>query len=735
MRGFSSWFAVVVVSALLIAVPLGWWPKDPYGFIKWAMVGISAAAMAAVWLASAAARGDVSIRRNAVNVPLLLFIGWSSISLLISPHRYYVLRRLSEVLFLGLIYFVLVCTAGGKRRRAVLITASMIGLCAISVVGIAHYADFFPAASPWGSSLGRRVYATMLNPNYLAAYIISLFPLALSFFVFGRPGRIIPALLTVVMISASFCLLFTVSWGAWLGWLVAVVLLVTLAVKAPRRHPGLKKLVAILVVIALIAGAFFYMNRSTVAADYSGMKFRFLYWRACLAMIHERPFVGSGLNGFWPNVTGHLTRIIAADYRDGVPEVGPAETVYEGVYAHNEYLGIWLEMGIIGLLLFIWVMWGFFVQAVRNLKSGESAVETAVNVGAVCGMAAMLVQSLVSYPLRLPATTVSCALLMALVGSGSGSRTSTLRLSLPRPIRALIALAIIGCAVHVSLRLAGPLRGEVIYVEARRASFRGDWPVVAERCRAALKYPVAEPEFFDLMGDACEKLGDYPGAIRAFYRKLELKPYDVHVFLKLGKLYDRLGRGERAARCFEEAIELERHDSPDGRLYLADILLREGRVREALALLEEGLDRHGRNWMLRNSLGIVRAAGGERDCARKEFLAARESGGAVPKYNLMVLDKRGFSGKKSSAAGGFIGPRERDWIGERMDKGRSALRSGRYEDARAAFRAVLDAYPEYVPALSNLGIYYMKTQRMEEALDLWRRATALDPGHRLEIPR
>ena len=121
MRAFSNWCTVVAVSLLLVAVPLGWWPRDPYGFIKWVMVGVAAVACGAVWLATSLERGGVELRRNALNLPLLLFVAWSSLSLLAGPPWFYVSRRLSEVLFLAVLYFVLTVAIGERRRRAFLL--------------------------------------------------------------------------------------------------------------------------------------------------------------------------------------------------------------------------------------------------------------------------------------------------------------------------------------------------------------------------------------------------------------------------------------------------------------------------------------------------------------------------------------------------------------------------------------------------------------------------------------
>jgi len=610
---FSSWFTVLGVSMLLVVVPLAWWPRDVYGLIKWVIVFIVATAAAAVWISSSLLSGEFSIRRNGINLPLALLLLWSSLSLWTGTHRWHTERRLAELAAFALLYAVIANTAGTRRGRAFLVASALTGVSAISLLGVAHYVGLFRLDSPWGTGLGRRVYGTMLNPNFLADYLTSIFPLALSLFALSgtRGAGVLPA---GAMAASFLCLLFTVSWGGWSGWFVSAM--VCLRIGLPRcPSPSARARLAIPVaVLAALLVLFMYLNRSTVAADSSGMRSRFLYWRASLAMIRERPIIGFGLNAFQPNIPKRLTAVIASDFPDGVP--AGTVTVYEGNFAHNEPLGIWLETGIVGLAIFVWLVVRFYAQAMRNLRSAGHGEEVAIGIGAIGGMTAALVQSLVSYPFRLPATTVSLALLMGLVGSGAATRTTRVGFgAVPAAARWILAAAVVAGWIALVPRVTRPIGGEDLYVRARHASAYGDWRFARDRCREALRHSITEPELFDLLGESEERLGNYRGAVDAFQRKLALKPYDVYANVKLGRVYDVLGMEERAAERFAAALALERHDSADGRVRLAEVLLRRGRTGEALGLLREGLRRHRSDWMLRNALGIACASGGDRAAA------------------------------------------------------------------------------------------------------------------------
>jgi tetratricopeptide (TPR) repeat protein len=217
---------------------------------------------------------------------------------------------------------------------------------------------------------------------------------------------------------------------------------------------------------------------------------------------------------------------------------------------------------------------------------------------------------------------------------------------------------------------------------------------------------------FDLLGDAEERMGNSRGAIDAFSRKLDLKPYDVYANVKLGSLYDTLGKEDTAAAHFSAALAMERHDSAAGRVRLAELICRRGEGDGARRLLEGGMRVHHSDWMLRNSLGIAHASSGDRVAAAREFQAAIEAGGGeVLRYNMRVLLGlvRTGTGKNPE----FIGPSRYDWIEERLERGRYEMKFGSRERAIAEFQSILNKYPQFPPAFSYLAMCYARTGQPE----------------------
>ncbi|MDD5557308.1 MAG: O-antigen ligase family protein [bacterium] len=693
LSGGAAWFATAGVSLLLVLVPLAWWPGDVYGLVKWVLAGILATLAAAVWLAASLADGSFRLRRSAINAPLALLFLWSLASLLSGTHPYHAGRRLHEISLFVLVFLVVSSTADGARRRAALAAAACAGLAAVSALGVAHYAGLFPVESPWGAGLGRRVYATMLNPNFLADFIICLFPLALALFSMRAIGRLAAAPLALVLALSFLCLLFTVSWGGWAGWLVAALLFLRLAAGRCRAHLRPGRAAAALGLCAAAAAAFLWLHRATVAADDTGMRTRYLYWRACVRMIRERPIAGHGLNAFAPEAPARLARIAASDFPAGVP--AGAVAVYEGNFAHNEYLGVWVELGVVGLLLAAWLAAAVFSQGARNLAAGGGPLEAAIDAGGACGIAALLVQSTVSYPFRVPASAVAAAVLMGLIGSGAAAGRARVALDgIPAAARAALAAALIAAWASLVPRLAAPLAGETRYVEARRASALGDWEAARRLCLEAAAFPVTEPEFYDLLGEANERLGLSAAAAEAYARKLELKPHDVHANVRLGILSAGAGREDLAAAHFTAAIGMERRDEAPGRVRLAELMERGGRPLEARALLEAGLPGRGGDWMLRNSIGVAAAAAGDYSRALGEFTAAAASGGETPRHNRRVLlAHMAGSAPGPPGRGSFIGPSEHDLVEARIGRARAALRAGDAGRARAELDELLDRFP------------------------------------------
>ena len=573
-EGTISWFVAIGIAALLILSPLACWRQDPYGLIKNVVVEVGAFTLAAVWLCTAVMSGEIRWRRSPITLPLFAILAWACLCWAITPLKAYGGARLRELFAYLLLYLLALNYLSGDRQKRIVLTGALIGMFAVSLTGIAQYIQLLPtdwADSPWSSGLGNRVYGTMLNPNILAGQIIALFSLGLSFFLFSWKGT--KRLLGGILLAASFaCLLLTVSWGGYAAFLAGVIFL--LFCTGGRRNqilPG-NGPIRLAVLLSCMAILFFSIQGKSIVADTSGMRARFIIWRASVETIREHPVMGHG-PGNTPVALGEpLTKQIMTTYRKNPSRV-PWSGSYRIRFLDGDYFGLAVEFGLVGLALTVWLFVAVFRKTARALRERPTGVTLCAILGAGGCAVSLLVQSTVSYPFRvMPTAAAFFALLgIAALAGGHGER----RLSFsgigyaPRAVLSvmLAALFLIPCLLSMAT-----MRGEKLLVQAFNLACQGRWMEAAEKCEAASRYPVTDPEAYNIWGDAMLKINRPGNAEAAFIRLLQLSPSRPDTYDKLGMIYERRGDNKAAFRCYKRAVELERHDTPQFRLHLTQFL-------------------------------------------------------------------------------------------------------------------------------------------------------------------
>lgn len=233
---------------------------------------------------------------------------------------------------------------------------------------------------PWASSRGRR----HVRRNAVPLAVLVLFSMA----------WIVTALLMARSRGGLFSLLFT--------FLLFVMAQVT-ARRWRNRHPLLAPVLAILPLLLALAGATAYVLRPGLHEEASveeglepSLASRVLAWRGVATMIASNPLSGTGLGTF-----------------------GLAYPVFKtygstGLWkqAHNDYLQVLAESGLVGFAFFlagaIFLFRRFLLPVFRSPWRSQDPVPLAAGLGLV----ALLIHSLVDFNLQIP----SNGLLFVLLG-------------------------------------------------------------------------------------------------------------------------------------------------------------------------------------------------------------------------------------------------------------------------------------------------------------------------------
>lgn len=386
----------IAIYLLILAIPFGSLVPVPVaGANVTAADGLLLLALA-LWLAQQISRRQIILRPAPLLIPFALFLLAASISLTVALSLQASAKELIKWIEMAAAYWLIVQDFGPVQVERALATILLAGL-AEAALGL--YQSLF-LAGPEGFLLfggsNLRAFGTFDQPNPFAGYLGLIIPLA-----FGVALGLIGArryalfVLAVAAIGATvMALFFSLSRGAWIG--VAAALVVTTIIRSKRAAllalagASLLALFVLLgqlnlipdVVSARFSGVgdyFGFVDVRGVAVNDANFALveRMAHWQAALGMFDDHPWLGVGIGNYaavypayalphWDDPLGH---------------------------AHNYYLNVLAESGIVGLGAYL-VLWGaIFWAAWRSVRSTRGLAQC-VAAGAFGVLVALSVHNL-----------------------------------------------------------------------------------------------------------------------------------------------------------------------------------------------------------------------------------------------------------------------------------------------------------------------------------------------------
>lgn len=278
---------------------------------------------------------------------------------------------------------------------AIAVAGGVIGAIAFAGVGT-------QAVTQGGEVISNRAKGTFADPNVLAFFlVVALAPaVALS----NRGAIVRRVLMLSCAVAMVLGLVFTLSRSGLIGAAVSLALLLTWA---PFRRYALAGLGILAVVVVLNFDAIQANPQVNVvkqrfstltSGQLTRTNTRLEIWRKTPAMIADHPLLGVGA-GNYENVSA----------RYGLLDVGALR--YD--HAHNVFLTIGAELGLLGLALFLAFCWSVVRAGRRALAARDPRVH-AMALALAAALAGLLVTSLAEYP---PRTSSVMAAMMIEVGA------------------------------------------------------------------------------------------------------------------------------------------------------------------------------------------------------------------------------------------------------------------------------------------------------------------------------
>jgi O-antigen ligase len=415
---------VFVLAAGYFAV-LAWGGNELWAI---ALIAIVALGAFGVRLLAEFTRERIHLRWNWIYAPLLLFLALNLVAIVggragissgsVEAHT------TTTYLLLALSCAAIVFLAGDGLKSRSHVKWFVIGIIALgafeAVYGLIQYLGDYdyiwqykrgistPQAS--GTLINRNHYALLLNIcictgigylYYNAHRLVEGFRFSWRA-ALSSPGS--PKLLWMLfwMILMGVSVIFSMSrmgiaaMAAGLG----AILIASSAVRAGSKAAtvGLLLMIAVLGFAVYIGVDAVLVRYESLALEPSADQDRVALWRDAWKMVQENPWFGQGLGTFQWTYPAYET-------------VNPDKPAR---YAHNDYLQILIETGIVGLGLLLWFFVAVWRVAIRNLKNDRDPLVRGIGLGTIGALTAIALQEITDFGLYIPGVAVVAALIVGL---------------------------------------------------------------------------------------------------------------------------------------------------------------------------------------------------------------------------------------------------------------------------------------------------------------------------------
>ena len=381
---------------ILVAIPVVLWAIDGYstGAIRFSTSHIQLALLAAAVYGAIQVIpfGSIADTAGVPGIP-------RTISLDPFATRVSAIHFFALFLLLG-VTLVLLDSAKRIRRLAIVITvfgfAYAFYAILQSVLSPVKIYGLYEAGAPFGSFVNRHNFAAFME-------MTMALPLGLLFV--GAVGKDKRLLYVTAIALMGVALLLSGSRGGLVAFIAEVIFLVLLTTGTKSRSRfGLKLGLAGLLLAAIIGGAIFVGGETSLtrvaetAATQDVTTGRSNIWQVTLRVIAANMPFGVGFGALGVAYTQH-------DSMSGLERVEQA---------HNDYLQVLADAGLVGLLIGAFFLWQLFRLGRDSMKIGNT-YRKGIAFGALAGIFAILVHSIFDFVLHTTAISVMFLTLVAML--------------------------------------------------------------------------------------------------------------------------------------------------------------------------------------------------------------------------------------------------------------------------------------------------------------------------------
>ena len=285
-------------------------------------------------------KGIVNFFTEKLSILLVILLGIMLVSTIYAVDKKIALSESARFITYIFMYFIIKYEFNSKKQINILLNCYIFISFILSSIGIVQHFTGFALAEKFiktnAFGTGLKIASTFFNPNAYGAYLILIiFPvIMLSIYEKNKNKKLIYLFLSMLFITN---LLMTFSRNALLGFGLGVLVLgLIYSIKLIFALGGFSILM------------FFIPSVSQRVMDITSLsqnESRIKLWKTAIMMIREHPIIGVGNGNFVTRYNEYVIKYKELKYQS-----------YQNYPAHNSYLKVQSELGIIGIVSFLGVV-------------------------------------------------------------------------------------------------------------------------------------------------------------------------------------------------------------------------------------------------------------------------------------------------------------------------------------------------------------------------------------------
>jgi len=350
-----------------------------------------------VWIGTQVLESELKIRWNPLFLPMAVF-GLLVILQLVFRRSAYP-HDTASLALLYLSYAMLCFLAGqtllrGSQARNLALVFSLYGavLASFSLIyGISANGKLYWLRQP---CCGGSIYGPYVNHNHYAGLMELLIPIPLVIsmtHLVHEKERLAAGVAAAIMVGTVFLS------GSRGGMIAILVELIAFAIVVFRKQKGIRIAISAVAFVVVLVSLLAWLGGKELTSRVSSISteahseisggVRLSIDRDGLKMFRHKPILGWGLGTFpvvYPQFRSFYTNFFVNE-------------------AHNDYLQLLAEMGLVGFGLMIWFVVLGYRRALRKIKNWNSDVSCATTLACTLGFTGILVHSFFDFNLQIPA--------------------------------------------------------------------------------------------------------------------------------------------------------------------------------------------------------------------------------------------------------------------------------------------------------------------------------------------